>query len=219
MNNKHLKKLMPWYGDIADHPDSPLIPFYASGRCQDSEVIVCPYCGKNHDTSDFMLNDQPLDCGGTDSVECESCCKEFRVDASFGYGYSTYPKKCKNGNHHYVFSGQYWYEGEHAKAGWKKVFDCIFCEQMKMYQPDYAPLPWKDEYNDPSYFDPEGILDSGKTLKEKFADQHGEKGTPILDWLDDTKKRPWLYEGRLRETAARAMAKHEYQYANEGGVL
>lgn len=136
------------------------------------------------------------------------------VDASFGYGYSTAPKKCRSG-HNYVFNSQYFYDGDHGEHGWVRVFRCTICNDMDYNRITGTPLAWRDEYDDPAFFDQDGILDTGTTLAEKIEDRQGDQGTPVLDWLlEVSRAQRWGYMPKnLLGGAAAALAEHNAIYS------
>jgi hypothetical protein len=159
----------PWFLDIALHPRSELQEFYATGRCQNPNDVVCPYCLSIADSSDRpSIEEDSMD----NIVECVFCEREFRVEASFGYGYSTYAVRCPNDCHDFVFSSQYFHQGKFIR-----ILHCTRCELSDYHARDprgIVPLEWKVEYDDPDYFDPEGILKAPGGFDRN-------KPTPILD--------------------------------------
>lgn len=174
-----------WWGmdNAYLHPDSPLIKI--DDCCQNPDQIVCPYCGDKHDPEG-----RDYEC---EEFECYGCERAFDVEVSFGYGFSTTPKPCKH--HHWVFEAQYAYKSDGQWTTWRNMV-CINCghdnnskwpmgkfEQIDgkwqttiSNQPLFTLLPWLDEYNDPDFFDPEGVLKTGASLTEDYE-------TPILDFL------------------------------------
>lgn len=201
--DKSLEKYMPWHGDMGHHPDAAFLPFYTSGRCQNPDSIDCPYCGRQHEPWEVLTED-----GGDESrVECSGCDLEFKVEASFGYGYSTYPKKCRSG-HNYVFVGQYFYESKRSQPGWVRVFRCTICDAQDYNSLPTKPLPWRDHYNDPATFDPDGVLDTGTTMAEKIRDRQIGPGTPVLDWLEAVDRRQKWGCTDLLMGMAEALAEH-----------
>lgn len=165
-----------WFIDMGTHPKSPFIPHYNSGCCQNLSGIICPYCGCKQD----IYN---VETGTSEMLDCDLCELEFRVESKFAYGYSTYPKSCKNG-HHYVFSRQYYHEGKCTRT-----VDCLICGYETYTDLKRTPLPWLDEYNNLNYFDPEGLLDTGRDLDEIIEDRLRGPGTPVLDFLQNVKKK------------------------------
>jgi hypothetical protein len=159
-----------WWNDIANHPDSPLINFYTAGRCQEPDQTCCPYCGNRQ---------EPLEYEQDHETYCNECDMPYRVSASFGYGYSSYPLKCKHG-HLFVFSSQYFYKDEN----WR-VFDCICCEKSSVKTTTDELLPWLPEYDNPEYFDPDGVLDTGRSLQEQIEARLNPPKTPVLDILSE----------------------------------
>lgn len=180
--------------------------------CQNADQIVCPYCKSARDaceSEDFERGEH----------HCYECEKDFKVEASFGYGFTSSPKECKH--HDFVFGSQYAYFTDGRWTTWR-IMECKNCEQHLrhcwpkskyqkvdgMYkivydkQPLYTLLPWLDEYNDPDFFDPEGVLKTGVDLTEEYE-------TPILDFL--RKRKPWEL-WHYRNGAQRAIEKHEKAY-------
>lgn len=203
-----------WWGhdNIHHHPDSPLQKI--DGCCQNASYVVCPYCGNENEPDSH-------DYDGCDS-QCYECERTFSVEASFGYGFSTEPLPCKH--HHWVFEAQYAHFSERDSewSTWRNLI-CINCGHdnnsswpMKKYgyvdgkwtvnnkiQPIFTLLPWLDEYNDPDFFDPEGVLETGVDLGEKYA-------TPILDFL---RNRYNGWAGGYSDYAAKnAIEAHEKAY-------
>ena len=153
---------------------------------QNSSEIVCPYCESAS---------EPEESGDWDSGEryCHDCEKDFYVEADFGYGFTTSPKECKH--HDYVFGRQYAYFTDGRWTTWR-IMECKNCENHLSHllpkrayekingryeyvydnQPLFTLLPWLDEYNDPDFFEPEGVLKTGADLTEEYE-------TPILDFL------------------------------------
>lgn len=185
------EKRMPWWSDVAKHPDSTLLPFYTSGRCQNPTDVICPHCGSPQEPShDIGMEEEVI-------TECSHCEKGFRVESSFGYGYSTYAMTCRPGDHRFVFCAQYAYEGKAVR-----VFHCIHCEKIKMNKSDITLMPWLDEYDDPNYFDPEGKL---------LSRLEGEpKPTPVLDALEKIAS-PWCHIDE-RQLLKLAVEKHEKEW-------
>lgn len=184
------EKRMPWWADMAVHPDAPYIEFYGTGRCQNPTDVVCPYCGEEQSNAWELF-------GGEENadVDCSSCEREFRAEASFGFGYSTYPKECRATEHRYVFVAQYQHEGKLVR-----YMKCTQCEDA-LYcfdPPSGLMLPWRDEYDDPSTFDPDGLLVSTVPPRE----------TPVLDAL---RARRWRNAWCPNEMA-RALEKHDKVY-------
>ncbi len=160
------EKRHAWNGDIAYHPLSSVkIKYYGGGRCQNTEYLVCPYCGEKHEGWEYNSD-------GDDQLNCHACDMPFRFEASFGYGYSTYPLTCEKNMHHHVFCSQYFYKG-HAV----RIHNCVHCGHMIYEKHEQTLLPWKDEYDDPDYWDPEGKL--------KGVPRDERKPTPVLDALQE----------------------------------
>lgn len=208
MFNKNVTtKKMPWFSDIAEHPRSELIPFYTSGRCHNPDSIVCPYCGySDPDTSgiDVHYDSYPVPIESGPDVYCASCDKGFNIHASFGYGHSTFPIKCENGMHEMVFTAQYHYMSETSVAHNARIFNCLCCDYQKYHRSERPFLPWRDEYDDPDYFDPEG------KLKSDLA--HPIRPTPILDAIT-TMENDW--GSSIRHVLQAALLKHEQEWNDE----
>jgi hypothetical protein len=158
----------------SERRDEPKKNFQEYGDCsQNPNYIVCPYCLHKHEPYDLLHdNDCDLD---EEAAKCTECDKDFVVSASFGYGYSADPVKCRQ--HDLVFESQYLYKGR----TWR-IMTCKNCTYSVF---DVSPkgktprtlLPWLDEYNDPDFFDPDGVLKTGADLSEP-------SNTPILDFLE-----------------------------------
>lgn len=206
--DRKLEKRMPWYGDIGSHPQAAFLPHYSSGCCQNPSEIVCPYCGNKHEPWEMLTGEGDHE----QLVECSACDLEFMVDASFGFGYTTKPKKCRTG-HNYVFSSQYYYDGDHGRHGWVRIHNCTICGDMDYDRLTASPIAWRDQYNDPEFFDPDGILDTGLTLAEKISDRQSGPGTPVLDWLREVSERPkWAFDN-LFAGMGESLARHDAIYS------
>ena len=178
-----------WGADMGLHPLSPTISYYSSGRCQNADFVVCPYCGYNNEP-----DLETYDSEGS-YFNCCDCDEEFSVDASFGYGFSTKPNPCK-GSHLPVFSAQYEFSGEFVR-----ISNCLCCEKQTSYHMNPRELlPWREEYNDPAYFDPDGVLDTGRTLEEQIDDRRHGPDTPVLTALFKNPYGPlkWRWDNALR---------------------
>lgn len=195
--DKHHKmateKNMPWRSEVGLHPRSPLIKFYSTGRCQEPDFAVCPYCGEKEEDWEVLGCAAPE--GVTDTT-CGSCGKDYYIEAAFGYGFSSYPHKCKNGMHDWVFCSQYEHKGDAVR-----IHKCVLCEEQRYHSSKNTLLPWKDEYDNPDYFDPEG------KLKAAPMDY---KRTPVLDALAAAR-----YSCNDRAFLMRAVERHEKEWNDD----
>ncbi|PHR58732.1 MAG: hypothetical protein COA47_10015 [Robiginitomaculum sp.] len=136
----------------------------------DCHFVYCPYCNYCDEEPYFSTRDMFFE---EEEFECSSCSREFTVDADFGSGYTANTKRCREGAHKYYFERQ---GSNHSmdKMGWHKVLTCTNCDYSKYtWSPKdtktreflevTTPLPWREEYNNPDYFDPEGTLKASKT--------------------------------------------------------
>jgi len=190
MDKYPTEKKRSWWADMGENPSADFLPFYESGRCQNASDITCPYCGHKHDSCEYE---------SYSSFDCYECEREFRIDANFGYGFSTYPKICKDGNHNYVFVAQYGHkETLYRLSKCLKCEDTVYHTKLKL---GGLLLPWLDEYDDPDHFDPEGILKSDAKPKE----------TPVLDMLQNCGT--WRgYRTLASESIETALSKHNKIY-------
>jgi hypothetical protein len=160
-----------WFSDMSAHPDSPIT--VSEYKRYEEQTPVCPYCG--HEESDYWEYSIELN-GDTYRMPCANCDESYDVVAVFPGGFTSTSTDCATLGkpHQYVFIAQYAHEG----ATWR-IFDCVHCEYADRYVDQKNPrtlLPWRDEYNDLSYFDPDGVLDTGMV-----RDAH--KPTEILSEL------------------------------------
>lgn len=134
--------------------------------------IICPYC---EDESEPEGCDYQAD---GEERHCYECDNDFLLSADFGYGFTTKILGCQHLNrpHKYRFDSQYYYDSR----TWR-VSKCVYCNDSYLHvsgrdKPTKTLLPWKEEYNDENYFDPEGVL-----KVEMHRSEY--KPTPILDEL------------------------------------
>jgi hypothetical protein len=167
-------------GDLGEQSWIPFLPRYGEAeRIHNSECCVCPFCGAGNEPDHYE------DAG---KIECGECGKTFSFEASFGYGYSTKPVTCAHGQHIFIMTKQYLHEGDHTRVG-----TCLVCEKLmgRVSQKRKFTLPWLVQYNNPSYFDPEGVLNPRgfDSFEEMVYVRHEEQAncsgslTPILDAL------------------------------------
>lgn len=64
--------------------------------CKNTNELVCPYCGHEHDCSyEFLPNDNS-NSGSEVKVDCSSCGKEFEFSWETDITYSSYCLDCKH---------------------------------------------------------------------------------------------------------------------------
>lgn len=192
-----------WWSDISSHPASPLVDLYGSGRTQNLTAPVCPFCGEEqHDFWESLHGD-------SGEMECHACDLELTFESSFGYGYSTKAPHCNN-SHVMVVTSQ-----THYNEKITRITKCVICEHAIYHHlnPQRMPLPWLEEYNDPAYFDPDGILDTGLTQEEQVEDRMHGAGTPVLDFLAEVKRKQRYYgKDSVWGGMERALEQHEREH-------
>lgn len=185
------------YFEACEHPKAT----HMHSEITDSAEIICPYCGDEREPWDIADND--IYQADDEEVLCLSCDKRFLVSARFGSGFTSKPTPCRQ--HHYVFLQQYFYNSK----TWR-IFGCLHCGELDYFtnpnskydhnvkdfviegDPARTLLPWLPEFDDPDYFDPEGILKPTEPV-----DLSEPSYTPILDFLNDvdywTKQPNWRH--------------------------
>jgi transcription elongation factor Elf1 len=169
-----LRGLNEYYGfrGVAECDQSPItVPEHERYH---NEYLVCPFCGHvDHDYYDVINDDYEGE------TECRACEKPFAYKVKFLRGIDCSPIDCGNG-HHYVFAEQYYYGKEVGHEGDDghnvRIMQCIYCDDYTYDRLPWNMLPWLDEYNDPEYFDPEGILATPPGYDR-------DKPTPVLDLM------------------------------------
>ena len=147
------------------------------GTCQ-NQFVICPYCG--HADEEYYSENSG------DNV-CPDCDMPYQVEASFGYGYTTSPKPCEI--HVPIITAQYRHNGDSYR-----LVDCMACGKTIDYRPNskkskranLSMLPLRPEYLIPEYWDPDGLLDTGRSIEDQIEDRraHTQRSTtPILDAL------------------------------------
>lgn len=156
-----------WWGsgNSNKHPDSPLkTEWYLM---HGADTPVCPYCGDTHSEP------YGIEINGCDTkITCQACDKDYMVAAEFPGGYFSRPITCRERGkaHRLVFGAQYYYTDSNSKFTSWRTHVCLDCwdSQYVISRGDKVCqlLPWLPEYDNPDYFDPEGVLISPNPQEE-----------------------------------------------------
>lgn len=201
-------KSVLWSEGAHNHPESEVKHSFYGERCH-VPYASCPFC--NAKWTPAFPSDTKFCLGIPEAnINCPACDRLCFVEEVYSMSglYQTRPARCEFLGKSCTpkMNAQYYYHDPKDKKLKHKavqVFTCVQCERQLSYNAYENTLPaWREEYDDPDFFDPEGKL-------KVEVPEGGFKATPILDAIRNGEFR-WVID--VVEFAGTLLQKHNEVY-------